>query len=311
MTALGAAMARELADHLSIVCRRIGADPARAELIKYTINAVYRLPPYVIRMSRGGHAAGRTVATATALARAGLPTVRLADDAGPQPIRAGAWTATVWRYVPTTGRVPEPVDLAPPVRAIHGVSTVDADLPHWAPVAKARRRLDAAAALTGRPSQTLRDWSRAELNRDVDALLTGLRDRCDALERDLAAVRWHLPPGLIHGDAHTGNLLVTDTGVVICDLDSTGTGPREWDLTPSAHGATRFGRSRAAYDAFATAYGFDVVTWPGWPTMRAVRDLQCATSTLGTFDGRPDVARQLAHRLRTLDDETVVWARHV
>jgi len=99
---------------------------------------------------------------------------------------------------------------------------------------------------------------------------------------------------------------------VLCDLDSVGTGPREWDLTPPAHGATRMGRPRAAYTAFADAYGFDVTTWPGWPVLRAVRDLQMATSTFGAFHGRDDVAHQLAHRLRILlaGDDDAVWTRY-
>ena len=54
MTALEPDVARELSRHLRVVCDRIGADAARAELVKYTINAVYRLPPYVIRMVRAG-----------------------------------------------------------------------------------------------------------------------------------------------------------------------------------------------------------------------------------------------------------------
>jgi hypothetical protein len=279
MTALDADLVRDLSRHLRLVCRSVGIDPAGAELIKYTINAVYRLPPYVVRMNRGGHdadrGAARLVATATALARFGLPTIRLAD-VGPQP-----------------------VDLAAPARAIHAVSTVDVDLTPWGPIAKARRRVNAAV-----PD------SLAELGLGADALLTSLHERCDRLERELADIRWHLLPGLVHGDVHTGNLLIASTGPVLCDLDAVCAGPREWDLTPVAHGATRFGRPRADYDAFAEAYGFDIMAWRGWATMRAIRDLQCATSTLGTFAGRPEVASQLAHRLRTLDDENAVWTRH-
>jgi len=111
---------------------------------------------------------------------------------------------------------------------------------------------------------------------------------------------------------HTGNLLVTATGPdLLCDLDSVATGPREWDLTPPAHGVVRMGRPRRDYDAFAAAYGFDVLAWDGWPVLRALRDLQMATSTLGAFDGRDDVAAQVAHRLRSLlaADATAVWTR--
>ena len=246
------------------------------------------------------------MANATALAAAGAPTIRLAD-VGPQPIRSGDWAATVWRDVVTTGRAPEPVDLAAPVRAIHRLPSLGVELRPWEPIAKARRRIDRAdgAAWMSR-------WSRDSVGLDLDALLAALRQRCDAVERALTGVRWHLPPGVIHGDVHTGNLLITDDGPVLCDLDSVGTGPREWDLTPPAHGATRMGRSRAAYRAFADAYGFDVMGWPGWPTMRAVRDLQMVTSTLGAFEGRAEVASQLAHRLRTLlaGDDDAIWARY-
>jgi hypothetical protein len=306
-TRLDAAVARELADGLRVVCGRLGVPTAHATLIKYTINAVYHVPPFVVRMSASVGNARRTVANATALAAVDAPTIRLAD-VGPQPIRAGTWAATVWRHVPTTGRAPEPVDLVEPVRAIHRLPSVDADLRVWEPIAKARRRIDQAAGATW-----MDGWARDAVGVGLDALLAALRDRCDDLEHALAGVRWHLPPGVIHGDVHTGNLLITEARpYLLCDLDSVGTGPREWDLTPPAHGATRMGRPRAAYEEFAAGYGFDVTGWSGWPTLRAVRDLQMATSTLGTFAGRADVARQLAYRLRTLlaGDESAVWQRH-
>jgi hypothetical protein len=305
-TSLSTAVARELGEHLRVVCARIGADPARAALIKYTINAVYRVPPFVVRLTNNAEAAGRTVANAGALAAAGAPTIRLAA-VGPQPILSGDWAATVWQHLATTGRVPEPVDLAAPVRAIHRLPSPETGLRPWEPIAKARRRIARADG-----ASRLARWSRDAVGLELDALLAALRERCDGLERALAGVRWHLPHGVIHGDVHTGNLLITGDGPVLCDLDSVGTGPREWDLTPPAHGATRMGRPHAAYRAFADAYGFDIMAWPGWPTMRAVRDLQMVTSTLGAFDGREQVADQLAYRLRTLlaGDDEAIWARY-
>lgn len=306
-TRLNATVARELHGNLRVVCDRIGADAGRAELVKFTINAVYRVPPFVIRMNASEVAARQTVANATALAAVDAPTIRLAD-VGPQPIVAGGWAATVWHDVPTTGRTPEPVDLAAPVRRIHRLRSLDVDLRPWEPVGKARRRIDRAV-----DADWMRGWCRDEVGLSLDALVAALRERCDAVERALSDVPWHLPPGVVHGDVHTGNLLLATGGeAVLCDLDSVCAGPREWDLTPPAHGAARMGRPRAAYAAFADAYGFDVTTWPGWPALRAVRDLQMATSTFGAFDGRADVARQLAHRIRTLlaGDDDAVWTRY-
>jgi hypothetical protein len=100
--------------------------------------------------------------------------------------------------------------------------------------------------------------------------------------------------------------------VVICDLDSVAYGPREWDLTPAAHGVVRFGRSPAAYQRLARAYEFDVTGWCGWETLRQARDLQLVTSVLPDLPGRPDVAAQLAHRLRSLltGDHEAIWQRY-
>jgi Ser/Thr protein kinase RdoA (MazF antagonist) len=155
---------------------------------------------------------------------------------------------------------------------------------------------------------------------DAEDLLRILGKRCDDVEEQLADISWQLPAGVIHGDAHTGNVLLRDTPrrpradptALLCDLDGVCHGPREWDLVPTAHGATRFGRSAADYHAFTEAYGFDITTWSGWPVLRQVRELQLVTSTINTLAGRPDVARELAHRLRSLlnDDTNVIWTRH-
>jgi hypothetical protein len=54
---------------------------------------------------------------------------------------------------------------------------------------------------------------------------------------------------------------------VICDFDSTSTGPREWDLTPAAVGKLRFNYPVDTDGQLASAYGFDVITWNGFPVL--------------------------------------------
>lgn len=322
-TALSPAAERELARHLRQVCARLGVDPNNATLVKYTMNAVFVARPYVLRLAHGPHAvalAHRVVAVAAALEHAGIPTVRLGDAVGTQPIRSGDWVATVWQHVATVKDEAKPIDLAAPLSALHGLDRLDVPLQSWSPVDTFRRRLHAAATLRPAASTELQHWSHTELGMDAEDLLRILGKRCDDVEEQLADISWHLPAGVIHGDAHTGNVLLRDTPrrpradptALLCDLDGVCHGPREWDLVPTAHGATRFGRSAADYHAFTEAYGFDITTWSGWPVLRQVRDLQLVTSTINTLAGRPDVARELAHRLRSLlnDDTTVVWTRH-
>ncbi|MGW4501901.1 phosphotransferase [Micromonospora sp. NPDC004336] len=321
-TALSDAVASELRTHLSHVCEQIGVDANDARLVKYTMNAVFLAPPFVIRLAAGPHAATlarRVVSVAESLAQISMPTVRLAASVTSQPIFSGDWVATVWQYVPTVSDEPKPIDLAAPLRALHGLTELNLAMPRWSPVEKFRRRLNAAAALPSEEATALDQWSRTQLGIRADHLLRDLHVRCDDVEEDLDRVVWHLPLGVIHGDAHTGNVLLAapnDGAIVpaslLCDLDGMSIGPREWDLVPTAHGATRFGRSRADYQGFVNAYGVDITAWAGWPILRQVRELQLVTSTIDALAGRSDVARELAHRLRSLfsGDLGATWRRY-
>jgi len=76
------------------------------------------------------------------------------------------------------------------------------------------------------------------------------------------------------------------------------------------HHVKRFGRSAAERHAFTDAYGWDVSAWPGYSTLREIRDLH----TLGAFierTNRDDAAAtaELRHRIATLraNDRQSLW----
>ena len=88
-----------------------------------------------------------------------------------------------------------------------------------------------------------------------------------------------LPPGVIHGDASIGNVLRDSHGhPVVIDLDGFATGPREWDLALTAIYYDSFGwHTREEYQDFMRVYGVDIMAWPGYPVMRAVREFSMIT----------------------------------
>jgi len=248
-TALTATLEQRLTRALEAVCGAVGIDPGRAELIKFTVNAVYKIDEYVVRLAQGSLAqdrAARVVAVARAFAACDAPTVTLADDITNQPVAAGDWVATVWRRVPAPGGTPSAHHLAGPLRALHSLDAPPVDLPAWSPIDKTRDRLALAISLPADDAAYTHSWAHTQLGYALDDLLARLYHVCDRLDEQLSQLQWHLPTGVVHGDAHTGNLLLPATGrPVLCDLDSVAIGPCEWDLVPTAHGPARFGRSPA------------------------------------------------------------------
>ena len=109
-----------------------------------------------------------------------------------------------------------------------------------------------------------------------------------------ADLEFALPPGVIHGDASVGNVLRDGHGhPVVIDLDGFATGPREWDLALTAIYYDSFGwHTREEYQDFVRVYGFDIMAWPGYPVMKAVREFLMVTW------GHPESRRIRASRRR-------------
>jgi hypothetical protein len=216
---------------LTRACDELGLDPAGARLLKFTNSAVFALddarlvlriagsPPVSAKASRG-------VAMAWWLAEHDVPAVRLVKDV-PQPLDIDGHAVTTWHQVPAGGTPPTPEDLGRLLRHLHAIDDVPPGLPEWNQVASVRARLAAATSLTD----------------DEHAFLEGRISEVEEQVRHLEPV---LPPGPLHGDAHTGNLTPSPSGPVLCDFDSAAIGHREWDLLPTAVNAARYWRTASS-----------------------------------------------------------------
>ena len=153
---------------------------------------------------------------------------------GPNPV-------TVWEQVSPGGDEPTPADLAAILRTIHTADGPEPDLPRWRITDGIRRRLTT--------SDTIDNETRAYLSAELDSVESAL-----AALKNIPAL---LPPGVLHGDAHMGNLVPSPAGPIICDFDATSIGPREWDLAPAAVGSLRFRYPVDVHQELARAYGLD------------------------------------------------------
>jgi Phosphotransferase enzyme family len=287
----------KLEEALVAVCGVAGLDPAGAELLRMTNNAVYRLArhPVVVRIvaSRAlRHRVEKVVRVATWFAEHEVPAVRLWSGIT-QPVRVGGHLATLWDTVRFGGFRPRGRDLARLLRRIHALPAPPFPLPTWQPLDDVRLRIDEADALPVRDRKFL-------------------LHRCEEVESRIQELRFGLPPSLIHGDAHLGNLIPSPAGPVLCDFDSSCIGPPEWDLTPLAVGVVRFGEPDGRYRELARTYGLDVTRWDGFPVLREVRELKLITSVLPIMTSHPEVRPELLRRLDDFrrGDTSARWSRY-
>jgi len=270
---------------LAAVCAELGLDHRDGLELRCVNNAVFRFPDHAvvvkIVLTPGlSHRAAKVAAVARWLAEHDIPAVRLIEDVE-QPVRAGAHLATVWHEVPSTGPPPTGADLARLLRLVHELPAPPFELPVWEPLADVRARLADAV----------------DLDPDDRAFL---ERRCDEVQAALATVRYELPIGPIHGDAHLGNLIPGPDGPVLCDFDSTCIGPREWDLMTMAVSHLRFARPWQNYRDFVDGYGFDVTAWKGFSTLREPRELKITTGPLVALRNSERMREEFEYRLRTL-----------
>jgi hypothetical protein len=280
---------------LAMIGHSTGLDVRDAELVKFTNNAVFRLPHEGVVARIAGSLVVRqrvpkVVLVAGWLATHDLPAVRLLPDFS-QPLTVDGELVTLWHEVPRSGPPPTGTELGRLLQRIHALPA-PADLPAWNPLGSIRTRLTDAEDLT----------------EDDHTFLTAA---CDDVQAAIATVQPTLPPALVHGDATVANLIPGPHGPVICDFDSTSYGPAEWDLTPVAVGHLRFGNT-TNQPLLAAGYGFDITTWPGFPTFRRLRELQLVTSVVPVLRSNPTLRQQWQHRLQTFrsGNMTARWERY-
>ncbi|GAA2822915.1 phosphotransferase [Kitasatospora sp. CM 4170] len=247
---------------LDAACRRVGLDASGATVLRGHTNAVFLLSrsPVVAKIARRGSDTAevrRTVQLVEWLTRRDFPTVPLLPVE--QPVLVHGHAVTFWEYLPQPDHPVMAQQLAAPLRMLHELPTPPFPLPPLDTVGAIRRSLVAVTAL-------------------ASGDLEYLSIRLDGLEKALADVRFVLPPAVLQGDPQHRNALHHGSAAVLCDWDTASYGPPEIDLVTIEIHCRRFGYGTAHYEAFAEAYGFDVVEWRGYEVLRDLRELRMITT---------------------------------
>ncbi|WP_157254871.1 aminoglycoside phosphotransferase family protein [Nonomuraea typhae] len=282
-------------------CRLLGLDSTGMRLLHLRANAVFHLPAAEavlrLRYAPGNTTVAARLHTAVTvtrwLAQQGFPTITpLAVD---QPAGIDGWLATAWYHVPQmAGRAASPEELATIIRTLHTMSLPPIALPRLQPLGSLRADLHAMdpASAPVDPGQAV--W---------------LVRRCDYLEQALPALMAELDHGLLHGDAHTGNLFGAPGRWRLGDWDSVSHGPLLQDAIPTLIGHRRFDRPRTRWIGFCRAYGLDpeVETAPVTHLLAEARELRSLASYIRAAD-HTAIHSELQRRLDSLmNNEPCTW----
>ncbi|KAB1150076.1 aminoglycoside phosphotransferase family protein [Streptomyces luteolifulvus] len=262
-----------------------------ARLLALGENAVFAAGDLVVKVGRDAELldrARRELDVAMWLAEAGVPAVRAA---APEALLVEGHPVTVWHRMPDPVRPAEPRDLAVLLRRVHALPSPSFGLP--------------SRDLLGGVERWLRLAGEAIDPGDA----AYLRERRDGFAAAAAALTAHLPPGPIHGDALPRNVHVGPDGPVLVDLETFSADLREHDLVVMALDRDRYGLSAEAYDAFTSAYGWDVRAWEGCSVLRGARETASCAWVTQHAPGNPKALAEFERRVASLrdGDETVRW----
>lgn len=276
-------------DVLADAGRRARVRTEGAQLIRDGSNVLYALPDgLVARIGRAGaeSTARREVEVSFWLADNRFPAVRAKPDVD-QPTVADGRPVTWWVLLPEH-RPATTTELGETLRRLHALAVPDElNLPEIDPFSCLDAKIDQARAV----STDDRQW----LSRHLADPASGIRRtarRTSPLRRARRCLAgqprrvWRRSP-------------------VLLDLENVGIGRPEWDLVPLAVDHTDFGRITAdEYWAFVGAYGgYNVIAWPGFRTLAAIRELRWVCFVLSKADTDEDAEREAHHRIACLRGE--------
>lgn len=276
---------------LADVSRPLGLNAAEARLLgPVGDNAVFLLPyeHAVARVSLVGARSRveRELRVARWLAEHKIHAVRPRTQIE-QPIVHDGHVVTLWDEIPDPTQATT-AEMGAALRRLHRLPWPPEGLiPPIDPFARQHEHIDEATGL-------------ADDEREF------LAARLAELKSAYSELRFALPQGVVHGDAHRKNVVRDATGrVALLDLERFGTGPREWDLIVPAVYQRVGWYDEAAYRDFTDAYGYDIRGWDGYPVMAAIRQLRM-TAWLASRTGRePRLVTEAHRRIQSLRDPSV------
>jgi hypothetical protein len=289
----GGRWSAERADEMAGVALALAGLSGERRLVRYGTNAIFELPfaQLALRLTPPGTRV-TPVETQVEFARwaherdpaigapADLPVLRDGLEGG---------VASFWRWLDADDERAGPQPYALALRAFHDVARdCPIELPSWNPFGRLEDRWTNAGVI-------------AEIGED---LACELRARSEALSD--SPLLWQ-DIQVIHGDAHSGNLLHCAGVFIWTDFDLIARGPALDDLASYGLAVRRFGRGVDELATVLECYGATDEQRAQLELVTSVKEL-LSLAWLSTILGRPAARPEFRRRVASVVDETPeIW----
>ena len=269
----------------------LGLAGASMTLLKFGAIANFRVeqPPRFLKVADPGFRSAepvleRSLAVSRWLDEHGVAVANAAEEAAAGPVAVdGAW-AGLWVWQENRAERPDPRAAGELLRRAHEVlADCPIELPEIDHLDAATRNIPHLAEKGGLDAAEIDFLSR----------------QADRISGRWARFESELGVAAIHGDFEVDNVLATDRGPVLIDLDNAQVAPREWDLVKAAPGSPG-GWREDEWPEFAAGYGYDLLAAPGNEVLREVRHLRSLVWMLGD----PRYRERFGHARRLLREWT-------
>lgn len=268
------------------VLDRLNASASPLEVVRDGLALLVRQDDVLVRVRPRSQepVALREVEVGRALAEAEVPVVPLVGGRG-QPWVEGGHVVTAWAWRETVGRAgPVAIGVLAAALRERTVGSFAFDVARFDPLTAVRAAVahvpigDDQGDFVRRRAQELVDpWGRIA-------------------DRDPAGT------GIVHGDLHADNVLLTASGPLLTDLELAGAGPVSYDTAPAVVAVERYGAHPDDLDALLAAQDLDPRGWPGFATCLRVYELWVTAWAVGVRGRSPELAAEAATRVRCLRD---------
>lgn len=240
-----------------------GNNPGSLQCLRFGQNGMFvdRDSAQVLRVHRPTRSiseVSKEVALVEHLDEVNFPSTRLSSRYAPQPVVFDESIITIWELEHDTGAEKNLGELGTLIRAFHeAVADASESWPPLPWIDISLERLERYMSDSRFDSATI-----GSINKRVEQL-QGIAS---------GSIKSELGWGIVHGDAHIGNVISGAEGLVLADFERVCVSAREWDAIPTVVAIRRFGNDEKQLRSFASTFHNDLLDHEFLDDMCEVRE---------------------------------------